>query len=81
MKQQMMKETVTTVYLEQICDQLSEAICLKKGHKVSAIIDMETDPHKILGWCLARVYSDGKLVMDKVGVFKTIMELLKRKKQ
>ena len=51
------------VELKQIIDELTDAINLPKGQKVSAIIDTD----KIVGWTIVEVHEDGsiKLISDK----------------
>lgn len=60
------------VELKEIINQLSEAIQLEDGTKVSAIID----GHKIVGWTIVTVFDDGtiKPISDKV--YKNLKELL-----
>ena len=60
------------VELKEIISQLSEAIQLENGTKVSAIID----GHKIVGWTIVTVFEDGtiKPIGDKV--YKNLKELL-----
>lgn len=48
------------VELKEIIDQLSEAINLPEGFKVSALIDDEHD-NKIVGWTVVKVYEDGTI--------------------
>ena len=63
------------VELKQIIDQLSEAIGLGKGFKVSALIDDEND-NKIVGWTIVKVYENGKIEPLKDVTFKSIKELI-----
>ena len=51
------------VELKQIIDELTDAINLPKGQKVSAIIDTD----KIVGWTIVDVHEDGtiKPISDK----------------
>lgn len=51
------------VELKQIIDELTDAINLPKGQKVSAIIDTD----KIVGWTIVEVHEDGtiKPISDK----------------
>lgn len=60
------------VELKEIINQLSEAIQLDNGTKVSAIID----GNSIVGWTIVTVFDDGtiKPVNDKV--YKNLKELL-----
>ncbi len=60
------------VELKEIINQLSEAIQLDNGTKVSAIID----GNSIVGWTIVTVFDDGtiKPISDKV--YKNLKELL-----
>lgn len=51
------------VELKQIIDELTDAINLPKGQKVSAIIDTD----KIVGWTIVDVHEDGSIkpISDK----------------
>ena len=51
------------VELKQIIDELTDAINLPKGQKVSAIIDTD----KIVGWTIVEVHDDGSIkpISDK----------------
>ena len=51
------------VELKQIIDELTDAINLPKGQKVSAIIDAD----KIVGWTIVEVHEDGSIkpISDK----------------
>ena len=48
------------VELKEIIEQLSEAINLAEGYKVSALIDDEQD-NKIVGWTIVKVFEDGTI--------------------
>ena len=48
------------VELKEIIEQLSEAINLTEGYKVSALIDDEHD-NKIVGWTVVKVFDDGTI--------------------
>ena len=48
------------VELKEIIEQLSEAINLAEGYKVSALIDDEQD-NKIVGWTVVKVFDDGTI--------------------
>ena len=54
---------IMKVELKQIIDELTDAINLPKGQKVSAIIDTD----KIVGWTIVEVHEDGtiKPISDK----------------
>lgn len=62
------------VELKEIINQLTEAVNLQEGFKVSAIIDDTTS--KIVGWTIVEVADDGTISMvDKDMKFNTIKEL------
>ena len=62
------------VELKPIIDQLSEAIELDDGYKVSALIDNRED---IIGWTIVRVFEDGMIEpIDKDLQFNTIKDLI-----
>ena len=62
------------VELKEIIDQLTEAVYLDEGFKVSALIDDTTS--KIVGWTIVEVADDGTISMvDKDMKFNTIKEL------
>jgi hypothetical protein len=64
------------VELKEIIDQLSDAITLQEGYKVSALIDDNTG--RIVGWTIVEVADDGTISMvDKDVKFDNIKELLK----
>ena len=48
------------VELKEIIEQLSEAINLAEGYKVSALIDDEQN-NKIVGWTVVKVFDDGTI--------------------
>lgn len=54
---------IMKVELKQIIDELTDAINLPKGQKVSAIIDTD----KIVGWTIVEVHEDGSIkpISDK----------------
>lgn len=63
------------VELKEIINQLTEAVNLDEGFKVSALIDDTTS--KIVGWTIVEVADDGTISMvDKDMKFNTIKELL-----
>ena len=63
------------VELKEIINQLTEALNLDEGFKVSALIDDTTS--KIVGWTIVEVADDGTISMvDKDMKFNTIKELL-----
>lgn len=61
------------VELKQIIDQLTETCDLKKGWKVSALID---DNENIIGWTIVKVYNDGRIEPLKNIRFNNIKELI-----
>lgn len=46
------------VELKQIIDQLTDAIGLPEGLKVSSLVDSKGE---IKGWCIVKVYEDGRI--------------------
>ena len=61
------------IELKEIIDQLTDAIQLKKGQKVSALIDN----NKIVGWIIVDVLEDGTIKpIDDYKVYKNIKELI-----
>lgn len=66
------------IYLQFICDQLKEALGLADDMNVSALIDVETDPHFVQGWCIVKVQEDGSMQPIDDKRYKTIAELLKQ---
>ena len=63
------------VELKPIIDQLTEAIGLDKGYKVSAIIDENKDD-QLAGWIIVKVLDDGTLLPQSNLKFKNIKELI-----
>ena len=62
------------IELKEIINQLTEAINLQDGFKVSALVDDTTS--KIVGWTIVEVADDGTISMvDKDMKFNTIKEL------
>ena len=62
------------VELKEIINQLTEAVNLQEGFKVSALIDDTTS--KIVGWTIVEIADDGTISMvDKDMKFNTIKEL------
>jgi hypothetical protein len=59
------------VELKEIIDQLTEAINIKKGEKVSALID----EGKIVGWVIVKVNDDGTIKPINDTVYKDIRSL------
>ena len=62
------------VELKEIIEQLSEAIDLTEGYKVSALIDDEHD-NKIVGWTVVKVFNDGTIKPVNKN-FKDLKELI-----
>ena len=63
------------VELKEIINQLSEAIQLDNGTKVSAVIDGNT----IVGWTIVTVFDDGTIKPINDKVYKDLKELLQDK--
>ena len=63
------------VELKEIIEQLSEAINLAEGYKVSALIDNEQD-NKIIGWTVVKVFDDGTIKPVNKN-FNNLKELIK----
>lgn len=65
------------VELKQIIDQLSEALGVRKGFKISAIID--DDNETIIGWTIVKVSEDGTIEMvHKDLKYANLKELIQR---
>lgn len=60
------------VELKEIINQLSEAIQLDNGTKVSAVID----GNSIVGWTIVTVFDDGTIKPINDKVYKNLKELL-----
>jgi hypothetical protein len=60
------------VELKEIINQLSEALQLHDGRKVSAVID----GNSILGWTIVTVFDDGTIKPINDKVYKNLKELL-----
>ena len=60
------------VELKQIIDELTDAINLPKGQKVTALIDID----KIVGWTIADVYEDGSIKPISDKKFNNLKELI-----
>ena len=60
------------VELKEIIDQLTEAVNIKKGEKVSALID----EGKIVGWIIVKVNDDGTIKPINDTVYNNIRSLL-----
>jgi hypothetical protein len=60
------------IELKEIINQLSEAIQLDNGTKVSAIID----GNSIVGWTIVTVFDDGTIKPINDKVYKNLKELL-----
>ena len=59
------------VELKDITDQLTEAVNIKKGQKVAALID----DGKIVGWIIVSVNDDGTIKPINDTVYKNMREL------
>lgn len=60
------------VELKQIIDELTDAINLPKGQKVSALIDVD----KIVSWTIVEVHEDGTINPISNKRFNNIKELI-----
>jgi len=60
------------VELKEIVNQLSEALQLNDGTKVSAIID----GNAIVGWTIVTVFDDGTIKPINDKVYKNLKELI-----
>jgi hypothetical protein len=63
------------VELKEIVNQLSEALQLNDGTKVSAIID----GNAIVGWTIVTVFDDGTIKPINDKVYKNLKELMSDK--
>ena len=64
------------IELKEIVDQLTEAIDLKPGYKVSALIDTDNGD-KLCGWMIVQESEDGKVTPVDGTKFNNLKELLK----
>ena len=64
------------VELKEIVDQLTEAIDLKPGYKVSALIDTDNGD-KLCGWMIVQKSEDGSVTPVDGTKFNNLKELLK----
>lgn len=64
------------VELKEIVDQLTEAIDLKPGYKVSALIDTDNND-KLCGWMIVQESEDGTVKPVDGTKFNNLKELLK----
>jgi len=63
------------VELKEIVDQLTEAIELKPGYKVSALIDTDNND-KLCGWMIVQESEDGTIAPVDGTKFNNLKELL-----
>ena len=63
------------VELKEIVDQLTEAIDLKPGYKVSALIDTDNGD-KLCGWMIVQESEDGSVTPIDGTKFNNLKELL-----
>ena len=63
------------IELKDIVDQLTEAIELKPGYKVSALIDTDNND-KLCGWMIVRESEDGTIKPVDGTKFNNLKELL-----
>ena len=64
------------IELKEIVDQLTEAIELKPGYKVSALIDTDNND-KLCGWMIVHESEDGTITPVDGTKFNNLKELLK----
>ena len=64
------------VELKEIVDQLTEAIELKPGYKVSALIDTDNND-KLCGWMIVQKSEDGSVTPVDGKKFNNLKELLR----
>lgn len=62
------------IELKPIIDQLTEAIKLPNGQKVSALID--DDGESLVGWAVVNVYEDGNIELLNEKRYNTIKDLI-----
>lgn len=62
------------IELKPIIDQLTEAIKLPSGQKVSALID--DDGESLVGWAVVNVYEDGNIELLNEKRYNTIKDLI-----
>jgi hypothetical protein len=62
------------IELKPIIDQLTEAIELPNGQKVSALIDDDGD--SLVGWTVVNIYEDGTIEPISKERYGTIKELI-----
>jgi hypothetical protein len=63
------------IELKEIVDQLTEAIELKPGYKVSALIDTDNND-KLCGWMIVQESEDGTITPVDGTKFNNLKELL-----
>lgn len=63
------------IELKPIVDQLTEAIGLMEGYKVSAMID-DANNDKLVGWMIVKVLEDGTILPQPGDRFSNIKELI-----
>ena len=66
------------IELKPIIDQLTEAIGLPNGQKVSALID---DDMSLVGWTIVNVFEDGTIKPLDEQRYETIKQLIEHYKQ
>lgn len=64
------------IELKQIIDELTDAIDLPNGQKVSALVDND----RIVGWTIVNVYEDGTIAPVSDKKFNNIKELITENK-
>ena len=63
------------IELKEIVDQLTEAIGLKPGYKVSALIDTDNND-KLCGWMIVQKSEDGTITPVDGKKFNNLKELI-----
>ena len=63
------------IELKPIIDQLTEAVGLEEGYKVSALIDT-ANGDSLTGWTIVKVSDDGTIEPVKDVIFKDIKDLI-----
>ena len=62
------------IELKQIVNQLTDAIGLPEGQKVSAVIDDES--YEVVGWSIVNINEDGSIEPIPGLTYKTIKEMI-----
>lgn len=62
------------IELKEVISQLTEAICLNDGYRVSALVDTEAE--SIIGWCVVKIGNNGNITQCS-DTYRTIKDLLR----